>query len=216
MKYLYAHPDEVSHDEIELIDGRFSDRYSSPVKGKSGENYGRTWSFRDITDRKRTQAELEMLHKQLLDASREAGMAEIATNVLHNVGNVLNSINISTGLLVESVKKSKASSLARVVGLLQEHANDLGLFITADSRGKHVSAHLAQLSNRLQTEQETNLKELELLRRNVDHIKEIVAVQQNYATLGAMKEMVNVVDLVEDSLRINEGAFRRHDQEGDP
>jgi PAS domain S-box-containing protein len=169
--------------------------------------------FRDITERKRAQAELENLHQQLLEASRRAGMAEIATNVLHNVGNVLNSVNVSTSLVVESVKKSRTSSLARVVVLLQEHAQDLGAFITQDSRGKHVPAHLAQLSEHLLAEQETNARELDSLRRNVDHIKEIVAMQQNYATFGGVKEMVNVANLVEDSLRMNAGALNRHEVE---
>jgi PAS domain S-box-containing protein len=166
--------------------------------------------FRDITERKRAQAELENIHKQLVDASRRGGMAEIATNVLHNVGNVLNSVNISTGLIVESVKKSRASSLARVVVLLQEHAHDLGEFITNDARGKHVPAHLARLSEHLMADQEAIVGELDSLRRNVEHIKEIVATQQNYATFGGVKEMINVVNLVEDSLRINEGALSRH------
>jgi PAS domain S-box-containing protein len=167
----------------------------------------------DITERRRAQAELESLHKQLVDTSRQAGMAEIATSVLHNVGNVLNSVNVSTGLVIESVKKSRASSLARVVALLQEHAQDLGAFITQDSRGKRVPAHLAQLAEHLQVEQQANLGELALLRRSVDHIKEIVAMQQNYATFGGVKEMVNVVDLVKDSLRLNDGAFTRHEVE---
>jgi signal transduction histidine kinase len=167
----------------------------------------------DITERKAVETELAELHKQLIDASHEAGMAEIATSVLHNVGNVLNSINVSSGLVVASVKKSKASSLARVVTLLQEHAHDLGAFITQDSRGKHVPALLAQLAQHLQAEQDANIRELELLRRNVDHVKEIVAMQQNYATFGGVKEMINVVNLVEDSLRINEGALRRHEVE---
>jgi len=167
----------------------------------------------NITERKRAQAELENVHQQLLEASRRAGMAEIATSVLHNVGNVLNSINVSTGLVAESVKKSRASSLGRVVVLLQEHAHDLGAFITQDSRGKHVPAHLAQLAEHLQAEQEANVRELELLRHNVDHIKEIVAMQQTYASFGGVKEMINVVHLVEDSLRINEGALSRHEVE---
>jgi signal transduction histidine kinase len=157
----------------------------------------------------RTQ-ELESIHKQLVEASRRGGMAEIATNVLHNVGNVLNSVNISTGLIVESVKKSKAASLARVVVLLQEHAHDLGAFLTGDARGKHVPAHLAQLSGHLMADQEAMVMELDSLRRNVEHIKEIVAMQQNYATVGGVKEMINVLDLVEDSMRLNEGALSRH------
>jgi PAS domain S-box-containing protein len=167
----------------------------------------------DITERKVAETELAELHKQLIAASREAGMAEIATSVLHNVGNVLNSVNVSTGLVVESVKKSRASSLTRVVKLLQEHAHDLGAFITQDSRGQHVPAHLAQLAEHLRFEQEANVRELELLRRNVDHIKEIVAMQQNYASFGGVKEMINVANLVEDSLRINEGAIIRHEVE---
>ena len=154
--------------------------------------------------------ELENIHKQLVEASRRGGMAEIATNVLHNVGNVLNSVNISTGLIVERVKKSKTSSLARVVALLQEHAHDLGAFIGNDPRGKYVSSHLAQLSEHLMADQEAIVSELDSLRRNVEHIKDIVAMQQNYATVGGVKEMINVVNLVEDSMRMNEGALNRH------
>ncbi len=185
----------------------------TPLRNSQGEASGVIGVYMDITERKQAEAAIEKAHKELVDVSRQAGMAEIATNVLHNVGNVLNSVNISTGLIVQSVKQSKASSLARVVTLLQEHAHDLGEFITQDSRGKHVPAHLAQLAEHLQAEQQANVRELELLRRNVEHIKQIVAMQQNYASFGGVKEMINVVHLVEDSLRINEGDLSRHELE---
>ncbi|HUD47806.1 MAG TPA: ATP-binding protein [Candidatus Baltobacteraceae bacterium] len=154
--------------------------------------------------------ELETIHKQLVEASRLGGMAEIATNVLHNVGNVLNSVNISSGLIVERVKKSKASALSRVVGLLHEHTHDLADFIANDQRGKFVPAHLAQLTDHFITDQAAIIDELESLRRNVEHIKEIVAMQQNYARVGGVKEVINLLNLVEDSMRINEGALTRH------
>jgi signal transduction histidine kinase len=154
--------------------------------------------------------ELESIHKQLVDASRRGGMAEIASNVLHNVGNVLNSVNISTNLIVEKVKKSKTPGLAKVAELLEQHAHDLGDFITLDARGKHVPAHLRELAQCLMADQATIISELESLRRNVEHIKEIVAMQQNYAKVGGVKEMIDVKDLVEDGMRINEGAMRRH------
>ena len=154
--------------------------------------------------------ELENTHKLLVDASRRGGMAEIATNVLHNVGNALNSVNISTGLIVDSVKKSKASSLAKVVVLLREHEHDLGAFITNDPRGKHVPDHLARLSEHLLAEHANITGELDLLRRNVEHIKEIVAMQQSYATVGGVKEMTDIPSLVEDSLRLNESGLSRH------
>jgi len=154
--------------------------------------------------------ELENIHKQLVDASRRGGMAEIATNVLHNVGNVLNSVNISTGVLIESVKKSRTSGLAKVVVLLREHAPDLGMYLTSDPKGKQVPAYLAQLSEHLLADQRAIVTELDSLRGNVEHIKEIVAMQQGFATFGGVKEMLNVVNLVEDSMRLNEGALSRH------
>ena len=164
----------------------------------------------DITERKHAQAELGSIHRQLVDASRRDGMAEIATNVLHNVGNVLNSVNISTGLIVEGVKKSKGSRLARVVAMLREHTHDLGEFITHDAKGKQLPVYLAQLSDHLAADQADLVGEVDSLRRNVDHIKEIVALQQEYAMAGGVKEIINVVNLVEDSLRMNEDALSRH------
>jgi PAS domain S-box-containing protein len=165
---------------------------------------------RDITGRKKLEFEMENLHKKLVEASRLAGMAEIASNVLHNVGNALNSVNISTELIVDSVRNSKASSLAKIVILLEEHAHHLGEFITHDPRGSHVPAILARLSEHLMAEQAKITVELESLRQNLEHIKEIVAMQQSYTMILGAKEVVNVTGLVEDSLRLNEGAFNRH------
>jgi PAS domain S-box-containing protein len=164
----------------------------------------------DITERKEAEARLEAAHKQLLAASRQAGMAEVATNVLHNVGNVLNSVNVSATLVVDNIKESKISSLARVVALLREHEGDLGMFITSDPRGKHLPAYLAELSEHLLADQEVTLNELHALSKNIEHIKEIVTMQQSYAKISGLKEIIKVSDLVEDSLRLNAGALQRH------
>jgi PAS domain S-box-containing protein len=61
--YLYAHPDEVGRDEIELADGRVFDRYSAPVRDKAGKHYGRIWVFRDITARKQAETALVALQR---------------------------------------------------------------------------------------------------------------------------------------------------------
>jgi len=159
----------------------------------------------DITERKDAELQLAQTHKALLDASRQAGMAEVATNILHNVGNVLNSVNISASLVMDSVRNSRAASLAKVVALLREHEANLGSYLTRDARGQHIPAFLEQLAQEWQAQQQAMVKELESLRANIDHIKEIVAMQQGYAKVYGATEIVNVADLVEYSLRLNEG-----------
>lgn len=171
----------------------------------------RTAKLRDeIAERERAQAELETIHRQLITASRHAGMAEVATNVLHNVGNVLNSVNVSAILVADLARKSRVSGLERVVALMRERAPDLANFITQDARGKHLPTHLANLSEHLAAEQQAIVTEVESLRANIEHIKEIVTMQQSYAKVAGVREIVDVVALVEDSLRMNAGALDRH------
>ena len=65
VQYLYNHRNEISRDEIEFKSGMVLYRYSAPVLGKNGENYGRIWTFRDITERKKAENELHSLNQQL-------------------------------------------------------------------------------------------------------------------------------------------------------
>lgn len=164
----------------------------------------------EIAERKRAESELELLHKQLLETSRHAGMAEVATSVLHNVGNVLNSVNVSTSLVCDNLRKSKSQNLAKAANLLQEHTADLGTFLTSDPKGQLLPKYLADLSDHLATEQEDMLTELELLSKNIEHIKDIVAMQQSYAKVSGFVEAHAADKLVEDALHMNAAAFVRH------
>jgi len=187
------------------------DLLETEVQNRTGELAEANGSLRhEIEARNRMQLEIEKIHRQLLETSRQAGMSEVATNVLHNVGNVLNSVNVSASLVVDSVKKSKAASLAKVVAMIQEHAHDLGRFITSDPKGKQLPAYLAQLSEHLLADQKATVKELDLLVKNIEHIKEIVTMQQSYAKVSGVKEIISLRELVEDSLRLNAGALDRH------
>ncbi len=160
---------------------------------------------------KERTSELEKSQKQLLEISRQAGMAEVATSVLHNVGNVLNSINVSTAVVADRLKKSKASNITKVAALMRENAADLGNFMTNDEKGRQLPAYLEQLAGHLAQEQTYILEELESLEKNVDHVKDIVAMQQTYAKVSGLTDIVKVVDLVEDAVRMNASALVRHD-----
>ncbi len=164
----------------------------------------------DITERKRHEEELDLLNKQLLETSRRAGMAEVATGVLHNVGNVLNSVNVSAMLVVDRLSKSRVAHLANVSALLREHSANLAQFLTTDPKGMKVPAFIGALAERLGAEQGELLRELDGLTKNVAHIKEIVAVQQSYAKVSGVVESLAAEGLVEDALEMNDAAFSRH------
>jgi signal transduction histidine kinase len=153
--------------------------------------------------------ELRQAQSELVTTARQAGMAEVATNVLHNVGNVLNSVNVSAGLIASHLRASKIQGLTRAVQLMNEHADDVGTFLATDPKGKMLPGYLGQLSQVLVTEQQGVIEELLALTKSVDHIKEVIATQQAHAGASSQVEPAQVCDLMEDALRMNASALQR-------
>jgi PAS domain S-box-containing protein len=175
--------------------------------GKVAKMFG---TAQDITERKRAEEELEKMHANLLEVSRQAGMAEVATGVLHNVGNVLNSVNVSALLISERLSKSRVAHLSNVSALIRENASDLAGFFTVHPKGKALPGFINTLAERLGVEQAELLREVDGLARNIAHIKDIVAVQQDYAKVSGVIESLPAEGLVEDALEMNGAAFTRH------
>jgi len=157
----------------------------------------------------RTQ-ELKQLSEKIGDIARSAGMAEVASGVLHNVGNVLNSVNVSASVMREQVRKSKAENLTRLVNLLRQHQNDIAEFISYDEKGKQIPRFIALLAEQLTEERNILFKELDELANNIDHIKNIISMQQSCAGSYGMREKVKLSDLVEDALKINLQEVNQH------
>lgn len=164
----------------------------------------------EIEERKRAQAEIERIHKQLLTTSRLAGMADVATNVLHNVGNVLNSVNVLTASIAVHLKKSRVGAVSKVATLLAQHDADLGHFLSEDPQGRLAVGHLGRLGTHLTEEQQALQQKIKSLAESLVHIKEIVAMQQNYAKVSGLRETAALADVVEDALRMCSGGFARH------
>jgi signal transduction histidine kinase len=141
--------------------------------------------------------------KELADANRRAGMAEIANNVLHNVGNVLNSVNISVNMITDNLKESKLSSLGKVIEIVHEHKTDLGAYLNDDPKGKILPKYLTQFYEYLVTNQKKNLEELSSLHKSIEHINNIISMQQAYTGATVVLEMVDIQNLIEESLRIS-------------
>lgn len=182
-----------------------------PWRDKDNQIIGTFGVSKDITALKDAEAELEGAHRRLVETSRLAGMAEVATDVLHNVGNVLNSVNVSCSLTIDRVKGSKVASLAKTAALLQENQSRLGEFFSSDPRGQQIPGYLTALAEYFENEQSTLLQELEQLLKHIEHIKQIVSMQQSYAKVAGVIETVNPTQLVDDAIHINGAALLRHE-----
>jgi len=166
--------------------------------------------FRDITENKRKEKELQRIQEELIKTSHRAGMAEVATDVLHNVGNVLNSVNVSVSLIRDKVSNSEIENLEKVADMIIDHVEDLGVFLTEDQRGKHVPAYLKQATKLLVDRQKEVSTQLQSLTKNVEHIKEIVRTQQAYAKTGGVQMPTILNDVIKDAIEINHEGLKRY------
>ena len=155
----------------------------------------------DISARREYEAERERLQVEIVEASRQAGMAELATGVLHNVGNVLNSVNVSTEIIQGRLRDSALTRLLQANRVVQQHTADWPEFAAHDPRGQMLPRLLDRLANRLQSEHDFFVAEMRSLSKNVDHIKQTITVQQSFAKVSGVQQDVDVAELLEDALR---------------
>jgi len=181
-----------------------------PLRHESGEIFGVLSISKDITAAKLMEQELERANRELREMSRLAGMAEAATGVLHNVGNVLNGVNVSSNILAQGLRNLKVDQLGKLCTLLRQHIEDIGEFMASNSQGRRVVDFLEAFERDLSAHRANMLNEVNSLEQGVGHIKEIVSIQQSYATMKGLVEDIEVSEVVEDALKMSQGAFLRH------
>ena len=194
--------------------GELAARLDGAARGELGElrdylNQMTADLERGEADRLAAARQAETLQRELMTVSRMAGMAEVATGVLHNVGNVLNSLNTSVTVIRDQVARSRVSGLTRSIALVEAYPGGLPAFLTTD-KGKILPTYLASVSRQLGEENDRILAELTAVGRNVDHIKAIVAMQQSYARPIGLREPVALDALIDDALALGESSFARH------
>lgn len=159
------------------------------------------------------QAEMRERQKAeaaLIEVSRQAGMAEVATGVLHSVGNVLNSVNLGAASVRERLEASRLSHLRKAIDLIEAHSGNLPAFLTDDARGSALPAFLGKLTRHLEQENRELCCDMELLTQHIDHIKQIVVMQQSYGRVFGVMETLKPQALIEDAIQLNADSFSRH------
>ncbi len=144
----------------------------------------------------------ESLNQQLLLTARQAGKAEVATTVLHNVGNVLNSVNVSSSLISEKIAQSKLAALVNFSSLIHDNKDHLADFFKNDPRAAKIPEFIASLSEYWQAEREALLKETSALNKNIDHIKHIISTQQDFSRAIELVQLEEIEKIIEEALLI--------------
>jgi len=180
-----------------------------PLRDLNGEIIGIFGISRDITEKKQVEIELEKINKQLIHASRQAGMAEVATNVIHNVGNVLNSVNTSFSQVQELSSRANIENIHKLATMLEENTNQSD-FLQNDPRGKQIPSYLKKVAAQMTTDRAAIQEELASTKRHLEHIKTIVAKQQQFATSSHIIEETNLSQLIEDAVGISSSSLLRH------
>ena len=169
--------------------------------------------IRHAKERKKAETEREELHAKLMETSRQLGMADIATNVLHNVGNVLNSLNVSAGQVCHLLRNAHIKEVGRVAELLHEHTDDMGSFMTEHAKGKLIPKYIEELGKDLSVRVAQTLQEMDTLVSQIDHLKQVIDAQQDIAKPVGLKEPVRLQDLMDQALMISHVELEQHNIE---
>ena len=156
----------------------------------------------EIAERKKAQAAVVDMSQQLADAAHSSGKAEVATNVLHNVGNVLNSVLVSVRLAADRMRESRVANVGRVAEMAVANESRLASFLKDDPQGKLLPNYLKKLASHLLAERDELLAELEGVNKNAEHIKHVISVQQEFAGVSMFRQATDVAALLDDAIRI--------------
>jgi two-component system, NtrC family, sensor kinase len=159
---------------------------------------------RSLSELRETQAQLMTSSRMAALASRRAGMAEVATGILHNVGNVLNSLVVCSDMAREHAEALPISGLERLSQLFADQ-DDLSTFFRTDPRAPKTLVYLGQITGQFETERQRMLSELNQLQLHLNHVTAIISRQQEYAKTGAV-EPCSALQIMEDALTLAEGA----------
>lgn len=198
--------------------------YGEPLFSAEGEKMGAITIYHDITEKKQAEIQLKQeihqkeiaqeklysLNKKLVFAARRAGIAEMANSVLHNIGNLMNSVNVSILSLQEQLNETKFSALNEISKLIRIHKDDLNKFISEHPQGNNFIDYISNVGEFWEEKKKIFSKELGVINKNVQNIKNIILRQQSLTGSSGINEDTSVNDILEDAIILNENTFPKN------
>ncbi|MDJ0835615.1 MAG: AAA family ATPase [Acidobacteriota bacterium] len=173
--------------------------------------YNETQRWKEILEervKQRTQ-QLEQARDELVEKARLAGMADIAINVLHNLGNVLNSVVISSQAIHRNLVCTRAKGLDRAGKLMKT-------LVIEDIRRQNPRAdklvrYFTTIGEVLKQEREDGLGHVRRIEERVEDIRDVIAAQERYVSGGRQAETLPLSRILDEAVGISEGVLSRHD-----
>jgi PAS domain S-box-containing protein len=196
IQYRIVRPDGT----VRYVQSIGSSATQEPIDGTCASSIRIVGIALDVTERVEAETRERVLQEKLRVSSHQAGMAEIATGVLHNVGNVLNSLGIANATARRHLKSLRVERLGIVAAMMRENRASLAVFLAQDPRGRHLPEYLPALAAELAGTTESVQLEMNVIENLLNHLRDIVSAQQAHAQGGGMREPVNLRDIVESAL----------------
>lgn len=182
----------------------------TPLKDAHGNIVGVQGISKDITIYKKSQLELEKAQEKLIDLSRHIGRSEIASSILHNIGNVLNSINLSSTTIEENLKESTLPIVGKISEALDKPPQELSDFLIKDSKGNQIPALLNRVFDSLQAERSQIQEEAINLNKCLDHVNTIIAAQQQITRSETLDTPTSINEIIDTAISVNMAGIQRH------
>lgn len=159
---------------------------------------------------KETMEKLKNSQNEVVEKAHKAGMADIATGVLHNVGNILNSVNTSCTLIKEKIKESKLDNFIQANGVLRENIDHIEQFVASNPKGKKLLEYYLKLEEPMKKERDEVISQTDRLTEKINLINEVIAAQQSYAGASLETEAASLSDMIDNALSLQAGSIERH------
>ncbi|CAM2009115.1 GAF domain-containing sensor histidine kinase [Acanthopleuribacter pedis] len=149
------------------------------------------------------------LDSERKDMARVTGTAEVANSVLHNIGNILNSLMVSCSLVDSRLRQSKMPQLIRAHEVFEEHINDLADFFTNNPKGEILPRFLLKVGNQLAKDHDMLSNEIRKINEKATLMRDIIETQQTISKIGG-SEIQAVVQVIDEAISLQSNFLERH------
>jgi|GEM_PF-1612230 len=155
-------------------------------------------------------AELREAQAKLVESARAAGVAEVAINVLHNIGNVLNSVNVINQTNFEIIKTSKMTAVQKTAELMMDNIDQIGDYLSKDPRGKRIPELFIKLGNVLKEENHALEENTSRMLNSISMMTNIISTQQKYAKTDLLQEDIQLSIILDETINTQANLIEDH------